>query len=330
MSKVEKDGLDRSSQDAETTSTDGCQGPTPITRWPWPAQFVLALSIITAVVVLLVGLPAISMLVVEKTFAGLSEGSFPGAMTFWGALFAAFISLVVLFIGAVFAFTAFKVESGAKQEAQKAAKKGIKELFKEKVQGIVIGLTKQYIREDIEIESGEKKTKPRGDVMTRHAADDYIRESNSEDEPSRGDRITRDSADDYINSKGPVITEKVAITFVDNHGEGITRDRVDTYIREDIESDGKKQSRGEKLARQVVDDYVRSVIDNYANEDIEGEDVSRVEKMTRDLVKAIGADEIARRVDERLASLGLADMLRLRFRRRGPGDGPGSAGQGRH
>ena len=83
-------------------------------KWPWGAQLVLILAILFSVVVLLVGLPVASMLIVE----GMSPASLEGTISFWGASFAAFISLAVAFIGAAFVLMSFKVETNAVREGK--------------------------------------------------------------------------------------------------------------------------------------------------------------------------------------------------------------------
>lgn len=198
---------------------DGSEEATPLTRWPWPAQFTLALSVIVVVVALLVALPTVSMLVVERTSAGLSEGSLAGTMTFWGSLFAAFISLVVVFIGAVFAFTALKVEGNAAQEARRVAKeearheakKEAREVTQQEYEKTIHDAAYEYISEEIEVD-GEKQA--RGKKITRQAAVDCAKQ--------------------YVDGKGTEITRDAAVAFVERDGAEITRGVADGYIREDV------------------------------------------------------------------------------------------------
>ena len=117
-------------KEAEKSHLEERRETFPVLDWPWQAQALFALFIILIVMVLLVGLPAANMLIVERITSGSGNVSLLGTVSFWGASFAALISLVVLFIGAVFAFTAIKVESGAKWEARKAAEKGVKQIQK--------------------------------------------------------------------------------------------------------------------------------------------------------------------------------------------------------
>ena len=293
---------------------DGREETTPVTRWPWPAQLLFALVIIVAIVVLLVGLPTASLLVVERVSSG---NGLLGTVSFWGASFAAFISLVVVFIGGVFAFTAFKVEGNAAQEARKTAREEARYTVKRQVESIIIETAREYLEEEVYDGSGDGKNGyTRGQKAARHAADDYLKKN--------GDKISREAANDnakeYVDNHGSEITQKAAVAYVDNNGERITGERADIYIRENVESDGQKQPRGEKVARQVVDGYVRNVVDDYASEDPDDKGETRVETMTRETVEKISADEVARLVDKYLASLRLVDRLRISFRRGGRHD----------
>lgn len=116
--KAENTSADGRQVDAGNTTTkpDYEKQPALFWKWPWGAQLVLILSVIFCIVVLLVGLPLGSLMIADDV----SPGSLSPTMSFWGAMFAAFISLTTLFIAAAFAFTAFKVETGAKWEMQAA------------------------------------------------------------------------------------------------------------------------------------------------------------------------------------------------------------------
>ena len=320
----DKAGKNHSTTSSAKRNGDGHEETPPMTRWPWLAQMLFALVIIIAVVVLLVGLPTASLLVAERMSSVSDGGSLRGMVSFWGAMFAAFISLVLLFIGAVFAFTALKVESDAKWQAQKAVRKGVEKGIQEAreaaerghaetnkvLQGIIKNQAKDYI-------------KLNGKEITERVAQSYVN--------TNGEEITREVADvyakNYVDHNGPVITEKAADAFVDRNGAEITRGVVDGYVKEiDVEGE---PPRGERITRQAAEDYVKGVVDGYASENLEDEDMTRVEKMTRETVKKISADEIARLVDEYLASLRLVDRLRIGFRQRGRDDGLDTAGDGR-
>ena len=214
------------------------------------------------------------------------------------------------FIGGVFAFTAFKVEGNAAQEARKTAREEARYTVKRQVESILIETARKYLEEEAYDGSGDGKNRDtRGRKAALDAADDYLE--------NNGDKIAREVAKEYVDNNGSAITREVTDAYVNNNGERITGERADIYIRENVESDGQKQPRGEKVARQVVDGYVKDVVDNYASEDPENKGETRLEKMTRETVEKISADEVARLVDKYLASLRLVDLLRIGFRRGG-------------
>ena len=127
--KGENAGADGTQADAgnKTAGADHEEQPALFDKWPWGAQLVLILSIIFCIVVLLVGLPVASLVIVDN----MSPGSLSPTVSFWGALFAAFISLTTLFVATTFAFTAFKVESGAIWEARKAVEEEVEKTLRE-------------------------------------------------------------------------------------------------------------------------------------------------------------------------------------------------------
>lgn len=348
MNQTQEPNSQNGHQPAKNAPRDEREETTPMTRWPWLAQLLLALVIIVAVVVLLVGLPTASLLVTERIPSVSDGNSIRGMVSFWGAMFAAFISLVVLFIGAVFAFTAFRVELGAKFEARDAAEKGVEQIEKkvekmtkdaEKMKNETeeIYKTREEIKEDADRDIKDFINE-NGARITGKAAKDYI-DTNGKETTERvaqsyvntnGEEITREVADvcakNYVDHNGPKVTEKAAVAFVSRNGDEITRGVVEGYVNE-TDAEG-EPSRCERIIRQVVENYAKGAVDGYASEDPEGKGVTRVEKMTRETVEKIIADEIAGLVDKYLASLGLVDRLRIGFRRRGRHDRPGSADKG--
>ncbi len=199
----------------------------PVLGWPLRAQILLAILIILVVVFLLVGLPTVSLLITENM-----SGSLDSTISFWGALFAGFISLTVLFIGAAFAFTAFKVEADAKWRAQKAVKKGV-------AKGI------RQAREEAEGRFAETHEVLQGIVNDK--ANDYIEYN--------GSRITKEAADDYVCVKGngASITREVADDYIcaQSNGDRITKEVVEQYAKETLQDEG--ITRFEKIARQIIE-----------------------------------------------------------------------------
>ena len=259
----------------------------PILHWPYKDQVALAALLILLVALLLVGLPTATLLIIEN-----KTGSLDGTISFWGALFAGFISLAVLFIGAVFAFTALKVETGAMWEARKAAEKGVKN----KIMEILENNAKEFINKNggritSEVSYDYIYVKDNGARVTRHVARDYVKRE--------GDGITREVADDYICVKG--------------NGVWITRDAADDYVCK--KGNGAKIT--EEAAKKYIDDegenITRGVVEQYAKETLEDEDITRFEEITREIIGKINAEDVDRMVDEKLSSYGLLERLRICF-----------------
>jgi len=189
-------------------------------KWsPW-AYAVVILAALACVVVLLVGLPVMGVMIVER----LHPGSLDATISFWGAMFAAFISLAVTFIAGVFVFMTVKVETGAQREAREAATAEVKKAATEEVE--------KKIKETV---GGFLENK--GDKIVRAAADTYINEGIESEGITRGNKITRQAAGDYLASDGANITEKAA----------------DKYLKESIEGEG--ITRGEKIIRQLDEKF---------------------------------------------------------------------------
>lgn len=224
--------------------------------WPWCAQLVLILSVIACIVVLLVGLPVASLMIVE----GVKPDSIHATVSFWGASFAAFISLSVVFIASVFAFTALKVETGARREAQKAAEKEVKKEVEKQVK------TEINMRFRLEVDEYIKK---HGASLTRQSADDYIRDKwptitrQSADDYIKDEwpTITRQSADDYIRDKWEKITEEAADGYLVNNGRKLVIEAAGGYLKDNGPEPTKKaavayiEEHGERVATEAMEKY---------------------------------------------------------------------------
>lgn len=236
---------------------DERQETTPMNQWPWLAQLFFALVIIVAVVVLLVGLPTASLLVAERIPSGSDGGSLRGVVSFWGAMFAAFISMTTVFIAAVFAFTALKVESGARFEARKGVNEEL-EKSKKKIQQL-----EERIKDKAESFINKKAdafVNKNGQRITKDVSYDYIYVKDN------GARITRDMAKVYICDKdnGALITRSVAREYVNDNGAGITREVVENYVQED--TDGMETTRLEKITRETVENISAEYVTGLVNE----------------------------------------------------------------
>ncbi|MDE0285198.1 MAG: hypothetical protein OXN26_11700 [Gammaproteobacteria bacterium] len=233
-----------------TTASDSDEQPSFFGKWPVCAQLVLILSIIACIVILLIGLPVASMLIVGR----MSPGSLEGTMSFWGALFAAFISLTTIFIGATFAFTAFKVQTGAILEARKAAEKEVGK----NVDKIISKQAKTYLKKH-----GKKLTrseadgylKQHGNSIIRQSADDYIRDE--------WQTVTRQSADDYIRDEWAKITRETANGYLVNNGRKLFIEVAGGYLKDNGPEPTKKaadayiEEHGERIARGTLEKYAK-------------------------------------------------------------------------
>lgn len=234
-----------------TTSNDSDEQPSFFGKWPVCAQLVLLLSIIACIVILLIGLPVASMLIVER----MSPGSLEGTVSFWGASFAAFISLAVVFIASAFAFTAFKVETNAQKQMEQAiwdAHKTVEKEFDEQVKKTI----NTFLEQKNDNEGGKLS---RGEKIAREAADKYITETGQEENTTRAEKITREAADDYIKkADGKTGTPK---------GDKITIEVANKYLNESTE--GEDITRGRKIAKEVVEKFTIEDIKSLINECIE-------------------------------------------------------------
>lgn len=82
VSKTSSNEGENASAGNQTAGPDHEKQPTLFDKWPWCAQLVLILSIIFCIVVLLVGLPVASLVIVDN----MSPGSLSTTVSFWGAL----------------------------------------------------------------------------------------------------------------------------------------------------------------------------------------------------------------------------------------------------
>lgn len=227
----------------ERQPADQHEAATPFTKWPWQAQFAFALFILVTVTVLLVGLPVASMLIVER----MSPGSLVGTVSFWGASFAAFISLAVVFIGGVFAFTALKVEAEARLEAGNAARDEVKKVVIAEVSGTVREKITEYLDKD-------------------------------------GNEITKGAANEYLKINGPDITQAKADEYLKTGGASIIRQATEQYLDESIEGEG--MTKGEKVARKVAEKFSTEDIERLINEGIERQMDERLSRLASPLSKS--------------------------------------------
>lgn len=250
----------------QTAGPDHEKQPALFDKWPWYAQLVLILSVIACIVVLLVGLPVASLMIVDS----MSPGSLSSTVSFWGALFAAFISLTTLFVAAAFAFTAFKVETGATWEVRKAVEKEIKEALKYRADKYIYkygaGLTREVARGFLQ---------NKGPGLTKELAGEYLK--------SNGAGLTKEAAGEYLEEEGPGLTKELAGKYLAGNGDRLARQEADAYLKQ----------HGAGLAREAAAAYVEAhgeeitgkVIEKYAKKRI------GLRGWLRGIVKPKGADE---------------------------------------
>ncbi|MDE0510198.1 MAG: hypothetical protein OXI88_00190 [Gammaproteobacteria bacterium] len=258
-----------------TTASDSDEQPSFFGKWPVCAQLVLILSIIACIVILLIGLPVASLLIVER----MSPGSLEGTVSFWGASFAAFISLAVVFIASAFAFTAFKVETNAQKQMEQAIWDAHKTVEKEVVKEVgekfdeqVENTIKAFLKEKNDNDGGKIS---KGEKIAREAADKYIKETEKEENTTRADKITREAADDYIKKAD----DKTGTP----RGDKITMEVANKYLNESTE--GEDITRGKKIAKEVVEKFTTEDIKSLINECIE----RKIEDEMRDTHKLCSA-----------------------------------------
>ena len=318
MNKAIKSDLDGNQQEKQGNHAERPEGTIPILDWPWSAQVFATVLLVFFIIILLVGLPAASLLITEKMSFASDGHSLRGIVSFWGALFAAFISLAVVFIGAVFAFTAIKVESGARVKAQRAAEKVVKSIKEEALEMCRVAkeeceAAKNEVLEECraakkkceamkeeckaakeeckkECEAAKKETQGMCDTARKEIQEAYEAAKEEFEKLVTQKYLAEltEKADFYIkNGNGERTIKDVAKNYADSEGERITKDVAKNYAG----------SEGERITKDVAKNYV----------DSEGEKITKevIEQYTR----KSSVEGIHRMIDERLSSLGFRGMI---------------------
>ena len=102
---------------AQTTRED-------IRPWPWPVQFATLLFVL-AIATFLIVLPVLVVRVLDDEYAFSSETDL------WAAMIGILLGLTTMTVSGVFVFMTFRIERGARLEAQDTAAKTAKETAKE-------------------------------------------------------------------------------------------------------------------------------------------------------------------------------------------------------
>ena len=105
---------------AHTTDDDrASRTKDDIRQWPWQAQFT-ALLIVLAIATFLIVLPVLVVRVLDVQYAFSSETDL------WAAMIGILLGLTTMTVSGVFVFMTFRIERGAKLEAQDTAKEAAK------------------------------------------------------------------------------------------------------------------------------------------------------------------------------------------------------------
>ena len=265
MNEKQKSASDDNSNEDNKNGQDKSQKSTPFPEWPWYAQLIMAIFVLVAIIVLLVGLPVLSILIVERIPS--PSGSLLGTVSFWGASFAAFISLAVVFIGSIFVFTTLKVEAYAKQEAKNVAEEETKNMvpiyferevnkqIQETGKNIINEKTDKYVKDNansINQVVAKKYMDRFGDTVLNKAAQDYVNDNAEQ---------LRTLINEYANNNGEPVIREEAYKYIKDAADVkmITRQALSEYLKEDIE--GKSSTRGEKITREVAEKFISGEIE---------------------------------------------------------------------
>ena len=104
-----------------------------IRQWPWQAQFA-ALLFVLAIAAFLIVLPVLVVRVLDTEYAFSSETDL------WAAMIAILLGLTTMTVSGVFVFMTFRIDRGARLEAQKTAKKEATKAMTDYGKGVVNGL----------------------------------------------------------------------------------------------------------------------------------------------------------------------------------------------
>lgn len=109
----------------QSTPTDS--SPSTGSEWPWWGQLILAMFALVLVALFLIGLPYAMTVAIEN----------PGtlhAANVWTAMIPTLMGLTTMTISGIFVFMTFRIDRGARAEAQKTANKAVNEAVDKKIQ----------------------------------------------------------------------------------------------------------------------------------------------------------------------------------------------------
>ena len=98
-------------------------------KWPWGAEFALALCAMVLAALFLIGLPYVVTIAVD----GANVPESPGAAKAWNAIVPSLLGLTTMTISGIFLFMTLRIDRGAKAEARDAAEDKVKEIIESQV-----------------------------------------------------------------------------------------------------------------------------------------------------------------------------------------------------
>lgn len=163
-------------------------------KWPWGAEFALALCAMVLVALFLIGLPYVVTIAVD----GANGPESPGAAKAWNAIVPSLLGLTTMTISGIFLFMTLRIDRGARAEARKIAEKEARKQL-------------EYLRkkakqeEEIEITAAIKRIEAQDDAFNNRmdakffALDERLRERFKDADERIGDRVA--AADVRINDR---------------------------------------------------------------------------------------------------------------------------------
>lgn len=133
-------------------------------KWPWGAEFALALCGMVLVALFLIGLPYVVTIAVD----GANRPESPGAAKAWNAIVPSLLGLTTMTISGIFLFMTLRIDRGARAEATKTAEKIVKDKVKDTIESQVREQLNRRLKEiegsnNVQVEEAIQRMKIRDD-----------------------------------------------------------------------------------------------------------------------------------------------------------------------
>lgn len=140
-------------------------------KWPWGAEFALALCGMVLVALFLIGLPYVVTIAVD----GANGPESPGAAKAWSAIVPSLLGLTTMTISGIFLFMTLRIDRGARAEAREAAEKKVEEIIKSKIGAQLNDLLAEARgKNDVQVEEASQRIKVRADAFNRRMEDNFV------------------------------------------------------------------------------------------------------------------------------------------------------------